>query len=248
MKQVIDNFSQGAASYAQFRPESPDAIFEFLYSYVQKFDVAWDCGTGNGQVAARLSERFTKVYGTDISNEQLQHAQQRDNITYRVERAEQTSFADSSIDLVTIAQAIHWFDLEPFYTEVQRVGRPNAVIAAWTYTTLRLTPEINKVIDHLYTDITGPYWDKERALVDAGYSTLPFPFKEITPPAFEIRKEWTIDQVVGYLRTWSGVKHYMERGHDDPILLILPDLKKAWGTAATQQVYWPVHMRAGRLL
>jgi len=139
MKQTIDNFSKGAADYAIFRPESPQEVFDFLYRHVKNFDTAWDCGTGNGQVAAKLSERFKQVYATDISSEQLGHAEKRDNIIYRKERAEQTTLADNSIDLITIAQAIHWFDFDTFYKEVRRVAQPGALIAAWTYNLHKLT-------------------------------------------------------------------------------------------------------------
>ncbi len=248
MKQVIDNFSTGSADYSTFRPESPDAVFEFLYRHVKHFDVAWDCGTGNGQVAVRLAEKFKTVYGTDISQEQLNHAEQRDNIIYRCERAEKTTFDDNCIDLVTVAQAIHWFDFDTFYKEVKRVAKPGGLVAAWTYSLLKLTPAINNVIDHLYYDITYPYWDRERRLVDDGYKTITFPFEELEVPLFEIRKTYTFDQFIGYLRTWSGVKHYVAKEHKDPLLLVIDDLKTAWGDAATAGVWWPVHMRAGLVL
>jgi SAM-dependent methyltransferase len=247
MKQVMDNFSSHAADYAIFRPASPQSVFDFLYRHVSNFDTAWDCGTGNGQVAIKLSERFKTVYATDISADQLSHAEKKENIIYRQERGEQTSLTDKSIDLVTVAQAIHWFDFDTFYEEVRRVARPGALIAAWTYTTLQLTPAVNEVIDHFYYGITHPYWDKERDLVDAGYKTIPFPFAEIPTPEFEIRKMYTFDQLVGYLRTWSGVRRYIEKEHTDPTTLILNDLAKAWGTAKELEAYWPVHMRAGRV-
>ncbi len=247
MKQVIDNFSAGSADYAAFRPESPKEIFDFIDQHTNGFDAAWDCGTGNGQVATKLAEKFKLVYGTDISEEQLSLAPKTDNIIYLKERAEQTSIKDKSIDLVTIAQAIHWFDFEQFYAEVLRVVKPGALIAAWTYSTLKLTPAVDKVIDYLYEDITGPYWDKERALVDQGYSTIPFPFKEIKSPEMAIAKHWNMRQLLGYLRTWSGVKHYLKKQSSDPTLLILDQLKEAWGDDELLKVYWPVHVRAGRV-
>ena len=247
MKQIIDNFSKGASDYALYRPESPDSVFEFLYAQVRHFDTAWDCGTGNGQVAVRLAERFAKVIGTDISGEQLQEAKKKDNIIYLEERAEHTSLPDQSIDLITVAQAIHWFDLDTFNQEVLRVARPGAVVAAWTYTVLQLTPAVNEVINHLYMDITRPYWDKERALVDAEYKTIPFPFEEIATPVFYIYKQYTLAQLTGYLRTWSGVKHYIKKEQKDPVALILPALEKAWGGEEELQVTWPVHVRAGRV-
>jgi len=248
MKEAIDNFSQNSANYALFRPESPAEIFYFLYDHVDNFDSAWDCGTGNGQVANTLATRFKTVYGTDISATQLQHAQKRENILYKQERAEATSIPEHSIDLITIAQAIHWFDFDNFYKEVSRVAHPGALIAAWTYTTLQLTPAVNEVIGHFYWDITRPYWDKERELVDTGYSTIPFPFEEIKAPEFNIVKRYTLSQLIGYLRTWSGVKHYMEKEQKDPVALIVDDLKKTWGDEETIEVTWPVHMRVGRVV
>ncbi len=247
MKEVMDNFSKGAAEYVAFRPLSPEGIFDFLYAHTYSFGQAWDCGTGNGQVAARLAERFSKVYGTDISKEQLALAVQKDNITYRVERAEQTSLSDRSIDLVTVAQAIHWFDLNNFYKEVKRVAKPGALIAAWTYTTPGVTPAIDKVIAHLYEDITGPYWDPQRRLVDAGYATIPFPFDELVVPELNIKQQWNISQLLGYLRTWSGVQHYMKKEQHDPVSLIEADLQKASGNEELLDVYWPVRARVGRV-
>ena len=169
MKEVQDNFSAGAAGYAAFRPASPDEVFDFLYAHVRHFGTAWDCGTGNGQVAGRLADRFEQVIATDISSDQLKLAIQKDNISYRQERAEVTGIESASIDLITVAQAIHWFDFEHFYAEVRRVARPGALCAAWTYNLLKLTPEVNSVIDDFYQGTTRKYWDKERDLVDAGY-------------------------------------------------------------------------------
>lgn len=245
MKQIIDNFSTGSSEYATFRPESPKEIFDFLFSRLDNFSIAWDCGTGNGQVAARLAERFRVVYGTDISQAQLDLAKQAGNILYLQERAEQTSLPDNSIDLITVAQAIHWFDFEKFYAEVKRVARPGALIAVWTYSLLRLAPAIDEVVDNLYMNITGPYWDKERKYVDEAYRTIPFPFEEVQAPEFGITKQWNIAQVAGYLRTWSGVKHYQQKENHDPVSMIMNDLKKAWGRDDLHGVRWPVHIRVG---
>jgi ubiquinone/menaquinone biosynthesis C-methylase UbiE len=245
MKDVIDNFSTGGADYALYRPESPREVFDFIFSHVKNFDTAWDCGTGNGQVAAVLADRFKTVYGTDISEDQLKYAIQKDNITYRKERVEQTSFADKSIDLITVGQAIHWFDFDPFYEEVSRVAATGAFFAAWTYSLLQLTPAVNEVINHFYYDITHHYWDKQRYYVDDGYKTIPFPFKEIQAPEIWITKHYTQQQLIGYLRTWSGVKNYIKKVQQDPTDLILKDLARAWGNKEQLEVLWPVHVRAG---
>jgi SAM-dependent methyltransferase len=143
--------------------------------------------------------------------------------------------------------AIHWFDFDSFYKEVSRVAKPGALIAAWTYTVLKVNPEVDKVIDQLYWNITRPYWDKERDYVDAAYRTIPFPFEEIPTPKFQIIKSYTLPQLIGYLRTWSGVKHYLKKEQRDPVSLVLPDLEQAWGGAGQRQVHWPVSMRTGRV-
>lgn len=246
MKEVKDNFSGSAAIYAAYRPQSPQSVYDFILSHCRHGN-AWDCGTGNGQVAARLADSFDHVYGTDISAEQLSHATQRENITYLQERAERTTLPANSIDLVTAAQAIHWFDFDNFYTEVRRVCRPGALVAAWTYSLLRLTQPVNDVIDHLYKDITHPYWDKERDHVDAGYATIPFPFERIAIPEFTITQHWTVEQLTGYLRTWSGVIHYRKQTGIDPVATIAADLQRAWGTTPLLEVTWPVHMLAGHV-
>jgi ubiquinone/menaquinone biosynthesis C-methylase UbiE len=247
MKPVIDNFSSGAADYAAFRPESPKEVFDFLYSNVNSFDAAWDCGTGNGQVAAVLAERFGKVYATDISTEQLARAIQKDNIIYLAERSELTSLPDHSVDLVTCAQALHWFDFDKYFAEVRRVAKPNALVAAWTYNILTISKEIDGVISELYTDITGPYWNPQRKYIDENYTTIPFDFKEIKTPDFQIVKQISLKQLLGYLRTWSGVVNYIKAHSTDSVSMIEERLTKAWGTNELQSVKWPVYMRAGRV-
>lgn len=245
MKQIIDNFSSGSDSYALYRPMAPEAVYDFLYGHVRYFNTAWDCGTGNGQVAVRLAERFTNVIGTDISAEQLARAERRSNITYLQGRAETATLTDHSINLITIAQAIHWFDFDAFYSEVRRVAVKDAFIAAWTYTLLHLTPAIDEVIYHLYTDITGSYWDPERGHVDANYTTIPFPFAEVQAPAITITLQRDFKWLLGYLRTWSGVTNYVKRTGNDPVSIVEDDLRRAWGDVQLHEVNFPVCIRAG---
>lgn len=245
MKQIVDNFSKTAEGYAAFRPQSPDVIYDFLFSHTPAFGAVWDCGTGNGQVAVRLAEKFDKVYGTDISAPQLAKAQQRGNITYLEERAESTSIQSGTIDLITVGQAIHWFDFDAFYKEVNRVAKPGALFAAWTYTNLRLTDAINEVLDYFYNDITRPYWDAERKWVDERYATIPFPYKEVEVAPMEIVTRWSFEQLWGYLHTWSGVQNYIKMVGSDPLLLIEDDLHKAWAGAELLTVCFPVYVRAG---
>lgn len=143
MKALKDHFSTQAEVYATFRPRYPDALFEFLFSVTTQKETSWDCGTGNGQVAVKLAERFHLVYATDISERQLSNALERENVTYLVGRAEETTISDGSINLTTVAQALHWFDTEAFYREVHRVATPQAVIAVWGYNLLRVSPAID---------------------------------------------------------------------------------------------------------
>lgn len=245
MQPIIDNFSSDPANYAAFRPESPNEIFDFLYSHCKSFDIAWDCGTGNGQVASVLAGRFGKVYATDISKEQLSHAIQKRNIIYLNERSEQTSIPPHSVDLVTCAQALHWFDFDKFFTEVRRVAKANALVAAWTYNLLTISKEVDEVIAELYTNITGPYWNPQRKYIDENYTTIPFYFKKMKTPEFQIVKEISLKQLIGYLRTWSGVTNYIKVNNNDPLAIIEDSLTKAWGTNELRKVSWPVYVRAG---
>lgn len=247
MKAPVDNFSSGSGNYSLFRPSSPDEVFDFLYANTHQFEHAWDCGTGNGQVAKVLAGKFGHVTATDISEKQIAEAPRLPNVTYAIERAEHTSIPNASVDLVTVAQAIHWFDFELFYAEVRRVCRPGALVAAWTYTGIKVNVEIDKVIDKLYHDLTGPFWDKERRYVDNCYKTIPFPFHEIETPVFGITQQMTLAQLAGYLRTWSGVKHYEKATGADPVAMVYGELAAAWGNETSRSTHWPVHMRAGRV-
>lgn len=247
MKQVKDNFSSYSSNYATYRPTQPDELYEFLYSQVEQFDTAWDCGTGNGQIALRLAEKFEQVYATDISAQQLALAPQKDNITYLLERAEATTLADNSVDLVTVAQAVHWFDFDAFNKEVNRVAKPGALIALITYYTPKFDEAVDKLVDELYWDITRTYWDKERQYVDDKYMTIPFPYKEIDVPTMSIQLKWNIDQALGYLRTWSGVQHYIKQHQEDPVAMIEPRMRALWNETEMKEVRFPLFVRMGRI-
>lgn len=247
MKPVKDNFSALATIYAKFRPVYPAALYEFLRNHTPAFSHAWDCGTGNGQVAVELSRFFEQVTATDISQAQLDAAQQQSNISYIACRAEQTGFADNSFDLITIAQAIHWFDFDRFYAEAIRVARPGALLAAWTYTLCRIDAATDRIIDHLYQDIAGPYWDKERSYVDDEYRTIPFPFTAIDTPVFFIEEQWNLPQMTGYLGSWSAIAHYRQQNGTDPLQRITGELEKVWPADTVKTVRFPVYMRAGHI-
>jgi len=179
-----DNFSKESDKYVRYRPTYPAELYQYINTITPGKASAWDCGTGNGQVALELAKSFDQVQATDISQAQLDHAPYADNIKYSVQSAEDTHFSDASFDLVTVAQAIHWFDFDLFYKEVSRTAKKGAVICVIGYARLEITPEIDEVITRFYTDIIGPYWDPERRYVDDGYQTIPFPYEEIETPTY----------------------------------------------------------------
>jgi ubiquinone/menaquinone biosynthesis C-methylase UbiE len=242
-----DNFSTRSDLYAKFRPTYSNELFTFLLNHVQQRENAWDCGTGNGQVAGRLAAYFKHVYGTDISQSQLDNAVQMPNITYTKQPAEQINFANHSFDLIVVAQAIHWFKFDEFYAEVKRTLKPNGLLAVMGYGVISISPEVNVVVNRLYTDIIGPYWDKERQYIDEHYQTIPFHFEEVECPHFSITQHWTVEHLIGYLETWSAVKHYQKQNGNNPVDLVRDDLVKAWGSPQEQQVTFPVLLRVGKI-
>ncbi len=247
MQTPKDNFSRQAGDYARFRPLYPDALYDFLLSLTPAREAAWDAGTGNGQVAAQLAGAFKHVYATDISARQLEKAPPRDNVTYRVCRAESTGFPDDSFNLVTVAQALHWFDFGPFYAEVTRVARPGAVLAAWGYNLLRIEPAVDALVQELYRDVVGPYWDAERRHVEASYASIPFPFPELPAPPLRMTTHWQREGLLGYLNTWSAVQGYLKANGANPVEDLRPRLEALWPGDETRAVQFPLFLRVGRV-
>jgi len=238
-----DNFSSGSDQYALFRPTYPAALFDYLLSLVPRRERAWDCGTGNGQVAFVLADSFDRVFATDISAPQLASAPLHERIEYSVQPAEKTSFPDGSFDLVTVAQAIHWFDFEAFYRETDRVLRPGGVLAVIGYDRPRLSPAVDAMLDVFYRDVVGPYWDRERKYIDEQYRTIPFPYTDVPTPALAIEVEWSFHHLIGYLGTWSAVKHYQKAKGEDPVAGVETQLKKNWGDDPVKKARFPMLLR-----
>ncbi|HWP94698.1 MAG TPA: class I SAM-dependent methyltransferase [Gammaproteobacteria bacterium] len=245
-----DHFSAHAAAYAHARPVYPSELFDWLASQVGARTLAWDAGTGNGQAAIALATRFARVIATDASAEQISRAMTRSNVVYRVARAEEgIEAAPASVDLVTIAQALHWFERPAFYARVREVAKPGAVIAAWCYGLARITPEIDALVGNFYEHVVGPYWPPDRRWIEERYLTLEFPFEEIVAPAFEMRHEWRVAQMLAYLGTWSAVQRYARERGEDPLAGLAPALEAAWGgDEAVRTVRWSLHLRAGRVV
>ena len=243
-----DHFSRHAAEYAAARPVYPPALFEHLAGLARSHELAWDCATGNGQAAFGLAPWFRRVVGSDASETQIAECVPHEQIDFRVEPAGRTSLAAESVDLVTVAQALHWFDLDEFYGEVRRVTRRGAVLAAWCYDLMRVTPTVDAAVDRLYRDIVWDHWQPERAIVEAGYRTLEFPFDELEDPGFEMVHAWDLGRLRRYLETWSSVQRYRAARGSDPLAEIGDELASAWGDPARQrEVRWPVFLRAGRV-
>ncbi|MFM6925510.1 MAG: class I SAM-dependent methyltransferase [Ferruginibacter sp.] len=236
-----DNFSDIAGNYATWRPEYPQELFTYLSSLSTEHNKALDCGTGNGQAAKLLAKIYNEVYATDISESQLKHAVALPNIHYSISAAEKTSFPDKYFDMICAAQAVHWFDHEIFYKEVERILKPNGVLALIGYGLIEVNAGINKLIKALYTDILGAYWDKERKFIDDHYQSLPFPYVETQIPPFQIECKWNFTQFIGYLNTWSALNHYKRKKGINPLDGIIFELQKNWGSKnVVHPVQFPV--------
>lgn len=241
-----DRFSGHSKSYAAFRPTYPASLFDFMGRQVKDKSAAWDCGCGNGQVARDLADRFDKVYATDISENQIANASKKDNIIYSVCPAEKTPFSDHQFDLVTVGQALHWFNIPAFCNEVRRVLKPGGVIAVWGYSLLNVDPEIDVHVNHFYTSVVGPYWDKERKLVDERYRTIDFPFTRIDVPSFEFAFEWSLKEFQGYISTWSSVQKYIRQNASDPVEDLVNKIRPLWRDGR-KKVSFPLFVRMGKV-
>ncbi|MEX2589809.1 MAG: class I SAM-dependent methyltransferase, partial [Chitinophagales bacterium] len=235
-----DNFSKQSNAYQQFRPSYPPEIFDFIYGHLKTRECAWDCGTGNGQVAVELAKNFQKVIATDISQKQIDNAPKVSNIDYRLVAAEKAEFPPNYFDLITVAQAVHWFEFDVFFSFAKKVLKPNALIALITYNLLKIDPKTDAVIQYLYKDILGKYWDPERKHVHAAYASIPFPFEEIPSPEFSNSYHWNFEQLIGYLNTWSSVQHYIRQNGKNPVDEIKGELEKAWEGADEKKVHFPM--------
>lgn len=244
---ATDHFSAHAADYAKARPSYPPELFAWLAQQCPARDLVWDCATGNGQAALALTEHFKQVRATDLSAEQLARAKPHPRIDYRAAPAEASGLADSSCDLVTVAQALHWFCHDGFYAEAKRVLKPGGLLAAWTYGLLRGEPELDAIVQDFHSNIVGCYWPPERHWVDRGYQGMPFPLRDIAAPGFEIRLEWTLADLLAYLRTWSATQRCIRDSGSDPCPALGNRLRSVWpDPGATKAIIWPIAMRCGR--
>ena len=242
-----DHFSVNSEKYSKYRPGYPAVLFNFLSSITPEHNLAWDCATGSGQAAHGLVEYFHKVIATDASERQIKNATPHEKILYKVEPAHKTKFRTESIDLITVAQALHWFEFDPFYKEAERVLKQNGIIAVWTYSLLNITPEIDAVIKYFYFNVVGEFWSPERKFVENSYENIPFPFLKLPSPSFHMSAKWTIKQLIGYLTTWSAVKQYIENKGRNPLESIEEKLNKLWDSRfGVMEIHWPLSILIGK--
>lgn len=243
-----DFFSAQASDYARYRPLYPKALYQQLAKACAANDMAWDCGTGNGQAAQGLAAHFRKVMATDPSEKQLAEAQAFPGVEYKLAPAEGSGLPDHCADLITVAQAFHWFRQPEFFQEVRRVAKPGGLLAVWSYALCFITPAVDAVVMELYSDILGPYWDSGRRLVEEGYSNEKFPFPELNAPKASMGLSWGIADLIGYLGTWSALQKYRKEKGEDPRAMIIPKLQAAWGDLRLEKtVTWPLSVRLFRV-
>lgn len=246
-----DHFAPVADQYAAHRPTYPAELFAWLAGWCANRDLAWDCATGTGQAAVALARHFSEVVATDASAAQIAAATPAAGVSYRVAPADASGLAAQSADLVTVAQALHWFDLEQFYAEVRRVLKPGGLLAVWTYGVFQVpaagSADIQALLDRFYHETVGPYWPPERRHVENGYADLAFPFAELVVPSFVMAVDWQLADLAGYLRSWSATSRYREINGTDPVSPLLHELVPVWGSGC-QRVVWPLSIRVGRPL
>lgn len=244
-----DHFSSVSANYAEFRPRYPESLYRWLTANAPGTARVWDCACGSGQASVDLAKTFAQVVATDLSAEQLRQARSHPRIEYRVALAEDSGLPPASQDLVTVAQALHWFDCQRFYAEVRRVLRPGGLLAVWSYSVCTLeSAAADALLQSFYAHTVGPYWPAERHHVESGYRSLPFPQPELPTPEFAMALRWTLDQLVGYLGSWSATSRYIKAHGVDPVPALRAQLQNHWPAGDGRLgIMWPLKVRAALL-
>jgi ubiquinone/menaquinone biosynthesis C-methylase UbiE len=238
-----DYFSGHASDYAEYRPQSPGQLYRFLADNCVERRLAWDCATGNGQAAVSLIRFFDRVVATDASGTQIAAARPHPEIRYAVAAAEDSGLAEASVDLVTVAQALHWFNIDAFLAEATRVLKPGGIVAAWSYEKCSVDADIDPIIERIFAEVEN-HWPAERRIVENRYSDIDYPWTLLEVPQYSMSEHWRVEQALGYFRTWSASKRYQQKNGRDPISRHEMALRKAWGNAG-RAISWPLTVKAG---
>ena len=247
MAEFKDYFSTASDDYKLYRPHYPRELYQYLADIAPGAELAFDVGCGNGQASRELAEFFQQVYASDASAAQIQQAAPHAKVHYQVSPAEKINAPDASVDLVTVAQAIHWFQHDAFFAEVDRVLKPNGILAIWGYQLLYTETELDPLVEKFHTEIIGPYWPPERALLDDGYTRIPFPYARIATPQFYMSAHWKFSHLIGYLNTWSAVKQYEKALGENPVEQHFHEFEDAWGNLEREKkIVWPLILYVGK--
>lgn len=243
-----DHFSVAASGYAAHRPVYPRAVAEALAACSPGRALAWDAGCGSGQLSVVLAEAFDQVVATDASAAQIAEAVPHPRVRYAVAPAEVSGLPEGSVDCAVAAQAAHWFDLDAYYREVRRVARPGGLVALVTYAVMEVDPEIERLVERFYWHTLDGHWPPERRLVEEGYRSLPFPFQPVEAPALALEHRWNVEQLLGYVGTWSAVQSLKKAGRGEELERFGEELRAAWGNPSRERIVrWPLSLRLGRV-
>jgi SAM-dependent methyltransferase len=243
-----DHFVGVAASYASARPGYPAALFDWLAGLAPRRRLAWDCACGSGQASRELAGRFATVIATDASLAQVARSTPAPGPAVAAAEACAAPIAGATVDLVAVAQALHWFAGEPFWTEVRRVAAPEALLAVWTYALPILGGELEAAMLRFYSDTVGPYWPPQRRLVMEGYRSIELPFREVSAPRFEMVEHWDLARFLAFLRSWSATARFVRAEGFDPVAMLEDELGRLWGPpGGIRRIVWPLTVRAARV-
>lgn len=242
-----DNFSKQSDIYVKYRPHYPPALYEYLSSLTKNHELVWDCGTGNGQAATGLAEFYDSIIATDPSEQQIKNSIPHHKVNYRIEKAEDNSVPSNSVDLLTIANALHWLDFDPFFEQARRVLKKDGIIAAWAYRLPVISPEVDEIVHKFHYGILDSYWLPENRLVEKEYTTIPFPFKSIDVPDFHCEKHMDLDGLIGYLNTWSALQRFISQNNFNPTDALREELQTVWKDSAEKKKHtWKLTLKVGR--
>ena len=244
MKHAQDHFSAIAAEYRAGRITYPKELYEYLSSACREKLLVWDCATGSGQAATDLSSHFDRVIATDISDSLLSLTSNIDNVMFRCAPAEDSGIEPDSVDLVTVAQAIHWFEHADFWKEVSRVLKPGGVLAFWGY----VWPTVDDRIDALLGEFRRTIahcWPKRSRYLQECYRDIEAPFGRIESPDFYLEENWTVSDYLAHLASWSGTRYFRDKSGEDPLEAIKKDMECIWGQGR-RLVRWALVLKVYR--